>query len=69
MAPSAQRSLPASLPAPTGGWNDRDSIAAMAVNDAVTMVNMFPNTTDVDLRFGYSDFVTGIGSQVETLMS
>ena len=69
MARSRQRSLPSSLPAPVGGWNARDSIAAMNPADAVSMVNMFPRTTDVILRDGYSDHVTGITGQVESLMA
>jgi hypothetical protein len=56
-----------SIPAPVGGWNARDSIAAMPETDAVQMVNMFPNTTDVMLRLGNADHVTGITGTVETL--
>ena len=63
------RATPASLPAPTGGWNARDSIAAMEPTDAVAMINFFPSTTDVILRFGYSNHATGIFGQVETLMA
>ncbi len=60
---------PASLPAPIGGWNARDSIAAMASTDAVELENFFPYTTDVGLRFGYSMHVTEITGQVETTMA
>lgn len=57
-----------SLPAPVGGWNARDSIGAMAPTDAVSLENLFPATTDVILRQGYSQWATGITGQVETLI-
>jgi hypothetical protein len=43
----------ASIPAPIGGWNARDSLAAMAPTDAVQLVNWFPTPTDVTMRRGY----------------
>ncbi len=58
----------ASIPAPVGGWNARDSIANMEREDAVTLDNMFPNVSSVVLRGGSSEHATGMGSQVETLM-
>lgn len=57
-----------SLPAPIGGWNARDSLAAMDEKDAVILQNYWPNTTDVQFRFGYTRFAYGFASQVETLM-
>ena len=63
-----QTSSPYSLPAPTGGWNARDSIADMDEKDAIKMVNWFPDTTDVRVRKGSVDHVTGITGQVESLM-
>ncbi|MSR16108.1 MAG: hypothetical protein EXR86_16485 [Gammaproteobacteria bacterium] len=59
----------ASVPAPVGGWNARDSLANMAVTDAVTLTNMFPSISNVVLRGGYTKHSTGITGQVETLMS
>jgi hypothetical protein len=44
----------ASIPSPIGGWNARDSLAAMAPTDAVQLVNWFPTPTDVTMRSGYS---------------
>lgn len=44
----------ASVPAPIGGWNARDSLAQMSPTDAVTLVNWFPTPTDVTLRKGYT---------------
>ena len=58
-----------SVPAPVGGWNRRDSIADMAEDDANIMTNWFPETTDVRIRKGIIDHVTGIGQQVESLMT
>ena len=43
----------ASVPAPIGGWNARDSLANMSPTDAVQLVNWFPTPTDVTMRKGY----------------
>ena len=59
----------ASLPAPVGGWNVRDSLANMAPTDAVILENMFPSVSNVVLRGGYSNWATGLPGQVETLMT
>jgi hypothetical protein len=65
-----QRSaLTASLPSPIGGWNARDSLAAMAPTDAVVLNNFFPTPTDVTLRKGYTKISTGITGQVYSLMN
>lgn len=56
------------LPAPVKGWNDRDPISNMKEGFALTLENWFPGTKDVSLRKGYSNHVTDIGSQVESLM-
>lgn len=66
----AQRpnSISVSVPAPVGGWNARDSLAEMASTDAVSMVNMFPYTTSVGVRYGYTQYATGLPAPVETLM-
>jgi len=39
--PQQRRAVTASLPAPIGGWNARDSLAEMNPLDAVQMVNFF----------------------------
>jgi len=57
-----------SIPAPTGGWNARDALANMEPLDAVYMVNVWPTTSDVRLRDGYTQFATGLPAQVETLL-
>lgn len=57
------------LPAPTGGLNARDALAAMPAGDAVTLDNFFPGTTSVDLRNGYEAWSTGYPAAVESLMT
>ena len=59
----------ASIPAPIGGWNGRDSLAEMSPTDAVQMVNWFPTPTDVTMRKGYTKSSTGITGAVNTLMN
>jgi hypothetical protein len=59
----------ASLPAPIGGWNARDSLAEMNPLDAVQMINFFPTPTDVTLRSGYSKSSTGITGDVLSLLN
>jgi hypothetical protein len=70
MAVAKQRTaITASLPAPIGGWNARDSLAEMNPLDAVQMVNFFPTPTDVTLRSGYSKSSTGISGDVLSLLN
>jgi hypothetical protein len=57
------------MAAPIGGWNARDSIAEMSPLDAVTLTNMYPTPSDVQLRYGYSQYSTGITGQVYSLMN
>ena len=59
----------ASLPAPIGGWNARDSLANMAPTDAVVLDNYFPGVASVNLRGGYTKHATGLPGQVESLFS
>jgi hypothetical protein len=59
----------ASVPAPIGGWNARDSLANMSPTDAVQLVNWFPTPTDVTMRKGYtvtSILTTSAGVQTIT---
>lgn len=58
-----------SLSSPTGGWNARDSLADMDALDAVYLTNMYPSTTDVSIRNGYTKWSTGYPGEVETIMS
>ena len=57
------------LPAPSGGWNARDSIADMPPDDAVSLTNWFPRTTECQLRQGYTNYSTGLPGQVNTVFS
>jgi len=68
LRPKRQVSASVSLPAPTGGWNARDNLAAMAPTDAVSLINWLPSTSECMLRGGYSNHATGLPAQVETLM-
>jgi hypothetical protein len=52
--PKQNTAKTASVPAPIGGWNARDSLANMSPTDAVQLVNWFPTPTDVTMRKGYS---------------
>lgn len=55
------------LPAPTGGWNARDNLAAMPPLDAITMDNFFPEVDGVTLRKGDVLFASGLSGEVEFL--
>lgn len=50
-----------STSAPVRGWNARDALAAMRPGDAIKLLNWFPTTTDVVVRGGNSDHLTGTG--------
>lgn len=58
----------ASVAAPVGGLNARDSIANMEPTDAILMDNWVPGTTSVNIRNGYLSWATGIGGPVNSLM-
>lgn len=67
----AQRIIPAgSVPAPIGGWNTRDPLAAMAPTDAPLIENWIVRPGRVDMRRGQEDWSTEYPSTeiVETLM-
>lgn len=56
------------IPAPTGGWNARDSMAAMQPTDAVTLQNLIPRDLYCESRRGCIEHVTGLGGSVESLL-
>ena len=56
-----------SFPAPVGGWNKRDSLAAMKPTDAVDLINWFPQTSYVEIRGGYVDHATAMAAAGKTL--
>jgi hypothetical protein len=60
---------PTMLPAPTKGWNTRDSLDTMDPLDAVLLDNWFPDAGGVKLRNGFVSYATGVGSlPVKTLV-
>ena len=62
------KAIATSVPAPVGGWNTRDALDAMDAKDAVLLDNWFPTTGNCQLRDGYAEHSTGMGSgDVETL--
>jgi len=67
--PKQNTAKTASVPAPIGGWNGRDSLANMQPMDAVQMINWYPTPTDVTMRKGYTKSSTGITGAVNTLMN
>lgn len=62
-----RRAVSATLSAPTGGLNGRDSYTDMPATDAFVMDNWFPYNTSVDTRNGCSDYATGLPGPVESL--
>ena len=59
----------ASISAPVGGLNARDSIANMPPQDAVVLDNLFPSPSNVSLRNGKQSWATGLPAAVNTLAS
>lgn len=55
------------FPAPVGGWNARDALAAMKPADASVLDNWFPKTTYVEIRGGNADHATGMTGNGKTL--
>ena len=58
-----------SVAAPIGGWNARDALGAMGPMDAVTLTNLWPGTSSVVQRYGYSQQSTGLPTYVESLLA
>jgi hypothetical protein len=56
-----------SYPAPVGGWNARDALAAMKPTDAVRLENWFPLPTYCEIRGGEASHGTGLTGNVETV--
>lgn len=71
-APQRQQiSTVVSYPAPLGGWNARDPLAAMKPMDAVVLNNWFPRTSYCEIRGGYTpnaSSATGMTGNGKTLM-
>jgi len=58
----------ASLPAPVGGLNDRDSIVGMKPSDAIILENWWTYPTYIATRKGSVTWATGLPADVKTLM-
>lgn len=58
-----------SIPAPTKGLNDYNSIANMDPTYALDMLNMFPAAESCRVRGGYQEWMTGLGANARTLIS
>jgi hypothetical protein len=56
------------MPSPTGGLNDRDSIADMNPKDAIILTNWWPLPSYIQLRKGSQNHVTGFTNPVETIV-
>jgi len=56
-----------SVPAPIGGLNALDSLAAMPATDAIVMTNVVPQPYGVMVRKGYVQHATGLPSTVPSL--
>lgn len=56
-----------SVPAPIGGINAYDSLAAMSETDAVILQNWWPQPYGCTVRKGYLEWATGMPSAVETI--
>lgn len=66
-SPRANTNKVVTVPAPVGGLNARDSLIAMAQEDAIAMNNWWPQPYGLSLRKGYREWATGLPSSVDTL--
>lgn len=57
----------ASIPAPTGGLNDRDALASMPKNDAVVLENWWVEPSRLITRKGCIDWATGFDTPAMTV--
>ena len=68
MNPRKQIVATASVPAPVGGLNARDSIAAMPETDAIVMRDFYPQPYGCAVRKGYVEHTTGLNGNVGSMM-
>lgn len=57
------------LPAPTSGWDTDTPIAELPLTRSRQFENFIPRGVAAEMRKGYSEHVTGLGTKVETLMA
>ena len=60
---------PRTVPPPVGGWDTRNALADMPVQNAVILDNWFPSTDKVTIRKGYAEHATGMSGNVESLLT
>ena len=58
---------PASIAAPVGGLNAKDSLVAMPEGDAIIMQNWWPQPYGCTVRKGYQEWATGMPAEVGTI--
>lgn len=58
-----------SIPAPLGGINDVDPLAAMAAEFCIQCINWVPGNAALQSRQGYREWATNLGGIVKTIMS
>lgn len=56
------------LPFPTQGWDTETPVPELPTTRARVFTNWIPKGVSGEIREGYADHVTGVGSAVETLM-
>ena len=56
------------IQSPTGGWDTRNALSDMPIENAVKLDNWFPSTDRVIMRRGYTEHATGMIGNVETLI-
>lgn len=67
--PKARESQIVTVPAPTKGLNDLDSLANMDPLYALELMNLFPGQSSLQVRAGYIKWASGLASMGETLIS
>ena len=68
LAPLPITGINATVPAPLGGLNTRDSVDMVPPTEAISLDNFFPARSHVQVRNGYEEHVTGLPSTVQSLM-
>lgn len=53
---------------PVKGWNARDDLTDMDRDEATVLDNLIPSDTGIFLRHGYTPWVTGLPSAIQSLM-
>lgn len=69
LRPKRQSSSTVTVTAPVGGWNAISSLATMPPTEAVVMDNWFCLPTEIMVRYGYTEWATGIAGNVESFIN